>query len=86
MQTKQKRPSERFKRKVLARWRWSAARGRDLVQAALEIGVVAADLLVADAPGARAVPAGQPARRQVANRTVALSEKHLVIRAWADYR
>ncbi|MCY1056216.1 hypothetical protein [Nannocystis sp. SCPEA4] len=44
MQTKQKRPSERFKRKVLARWRWLAARGMDLEQAAIEIGVVAADL------------------------------------------
>jgi hypothetical protein len=44
MQTKQKRPSERFKRKVLARWRWLAARGVDLEQAALEIGVSAIDL------------------------------------------
>lgn len=44
MQTKQKRPSERFKRKVLARWRWLAARGVDLEQAASEIGVAVADL------------------------------------------
>jgi transposase len=44
MQTKQKRPSERFKRKVLARWRWLAARGVDLERAALEIGVSAIDL------------------------------------------
>jgi transposase len=44
MQTKQKRPSERFKRKVLARWRWLAARGVDLERAALEIGVSAAEL------------------------------------------
>lgn len=44
MQTKQKRPSERFKRKVLARWRWLAARGIDLEQAAIEIGVPVADL------------------------------------------
>ncbi|MBZ5713021.1 hypothetical protein [Nannocystis pusilla] len=41
---KQKRPSERFKRKVLARWRWLAARGMDLEQAASEIGVAVADL------------------------------------------
>ena len=44
MQTKQKRPSERFKRKVLARWRWLAARGVNVEQAALEIGVSAAEL------------------------------------------
>jgi hypothetical protein len=45
MQTKkQKHPSERFKRKVLARWRWLAARGVDLERAAVEIGVAAADL------------------------------------------
>ena len=44
MQTKQKRPSERFKRKVLARWRWLTARGVDLERAAIEIGVPVADL------------------------------------------
>ena len=27
MQSSLKRPSERYKRKVLARWRWMAARG-----------------------------------------------------------
>jgi hypothetical protein len=44
MQTKQKGPSERFKRKVLMRWRWLAERGMSLEQAALEIGVPTADL------------------------------------------
>lgn len=36
--------SEKFKRKVLARWRVLSARGVDLGQAAVEIGVVEADL------------------------------------------
>ncbi|MCY0990688.1 hypothetical protein OV203_26325 [Nannocystis sp. ILAH1] len=40
MQTKQKARSERFKRKVLARWRWLAARGVGIEKAAREIGVV----------------------------------------------
>lgn len=44
MQTKQKCPSERFKRKVLMRWRWLAERGMSPDQAALEIGVTMADL------------------------------------------
>lgn len=42
--TKQKRRSERFKRKALARWRLLAASGVSLEQAALEIGVTAAEL------------------------------------------
>ena len=44
MQAKQKRSSERFKRKVLMRWRWLAERGFSLEQAAREIGVETADL------------------------------------------
>lgn len=44
MQTKQRGPSERYKRKVLMRWRWLAERGRSLEQAAFEIGVTTADL------------------------------------------
>jgi hypothetical protein len=36
--------SERFKRKVLARWRVLSARGVDAGRAAVEIGVAAADL------------------------------------------
>lgn len=44
MQTKQKSPSERFKRKVLMRWRWLAERGISLDEAAREIGVTTADL------------------------------------------
>lgn len=44
MQTKQKGPSERFKRKVLMRWRWLAERGMSLDQAAREIGMTTADL------------------------------------------
>lgn len=44
MQTKQKGPSERLKRKVLMRWRWLAERGRSVEQAALEIGVPTVDL------------------------------------------
>jgi hypothetical protein len=44
MQTKPKGPSERFKRKVLMRWRWLAERGVSLEQAAREIGVTTADL------------------------------------------
>lgn len=44
MQTKQKSPSERFKRKVLMRWRWLAERGMSLDEAAREIGVTTADL------------------------------------------
>ena len=42
--TKQKGPSERFKRKVLMRWRWLAERGMSVEQAAAEIGVTIADL------------------------------------------
>ena len=42
--TKQKGPSERFKRKVLMRWRWLAERGVSVEQAALEIGVAMTDL------------------------------------------
>lgn len=42
--TKQKGPSERFKRKVLMRWRWLAERGLSVDQAALEIGVAMTDL------------------------------------------
>jgi len=38
--------SEKFKRKVLARWRVLSAGGVDLVRAAVEIGVAAADLEV----------------------------------------
>lgn len=44
MQAKQKSSSERFKRKVLMRWRWLAERGFSLEQAALEIGVGAVEL------------------------------------------
>lgn len=44
MQAKQKSASERFKRKVLMRWRWLAERGMGLEEAALQIGVEAADL------------------------------------------
>ena len=44
MQTKQKSPSERFKRKVLMRWRWLRGRGMSLEQAAVEIGVTTGDL------------------------------------------
>ena len=44
MQTKQKSPSERFKRKVLMRWRWLGGRGMSLEQAAVEIGVTTGDL------------------------------------------
>ena len=43
-ETKQKQRSERFKRKALARWRLLAASGVSLDQAALEIGVTAAEL------------------------------------------
>ena len=42
--TKQKGPSERFKRKVLMRWRWLTERGVSIEQAALEIGVAITDL------------------------------------------
>lgn len=42
--TKQKGPSERFKRKVLMRWRWLAERGVGVEEAALEIGVAMTDL------------------------------------------
>ena len=42
--TKQKGPSERFKQKVLMRWRWLAERGVSIEQAALEIGVAMTDL------------------------------------------
>ena len=45
METKQKQRSERFKRKVLARWRQLATSGVSLEQAALEIGVTAGELL-----------------------------------------
>lgn len=44
METKQKQRSERFKRKVLARWRLLATSGASLEQAALEIGVTAVEL------------------------------------------
>ncbi len=44
METKQKARSERFKRKVLARWRWLEAQGVELEQAASEIGVDLAEL------------------------------------------
>jgi len=44
MQAKQNSPSERFKRKVLMRWRWLAERGMSVEQGALEIGVGADDL------------------------------------------
>jgi len=44
MQAKQNSPSERFKRKVLMRWRWLAERGMSLELAAVEVGVEAADL------------------------------------------
>lgn len=40
----QKSPSERFKRKVLMRWRWLEGRGVGVEQAADEIGVAADDL------------------------------------------
>ena len=55
MKTKQKSPSERFKRKVLMRWQWLAKRGVSLDQAAREIGVATADLqdLRARGPSAR---------------------------------
>ena len=36
--------SVRFKRKVLARWRWLAARGVELEHAAIEIGVASTEL------------------------------------------
>lgn len=42
---RQKPRSERFKRKVLARWRQLATSGVSLEQAALEIGVTAGELL-----------------------------------------
>ena len=42
--TKQKSPSEKFKRKVLMRWRWLADRGMSVEQAAVEIGVTITDL------------------------------------------
>lgn len=38
------KPSEKFKRKVLARWRMLSARGVDPGRAAVEIGVAATDL------------------------------------------
>lgn len=44
METKQRQRSERFKRKVLARWRWLEARGVEVEQAAREIGVDLAEL------------------------------------------
>ncbi len=44
METKQRQRSERFKRKALARWRLLATRGVSLEEAALEIGVTAAEL------------------------------------------
>lgn len=44
METKQKQRSERFRRKVLARWRLLAASGVSLDQAAFEIGVTAVEL------------------------------------------
>ncbi|WP_434422038.1 hypothetical protein [Nannocystis pusilla] len=44
METKQKQRSERFKRKVLARWRLLAASGVSLEQAAQEIGVAVVEL------------------------------------------
>ena len=44
METKQRQRSERFKRKALARWRLLATRGVSLEEAALEIGVMAAEL------------------------------------------
>ncbi|WAS90523.1 hypothetical protein [Nannocystis punicea] len=44
METKQKRRSERFKRKALARWRLLATSGVSLGQAALEIGVTVEEL------------------------------------------
>lgn len=44
MQSSLKRSSERYKCKVLARWRWMAARGVGIEQAALEIGVAVEDL------------------------------------------
>lgn len=44
MEPKQKQRSERFKRKVLARWRLLAASGVSLGQAALEIGVTVVEL------------------------------------------
>ena len=44
METKQKQRSERFKRKALALWRLLATSGVSLEQAALEIGVTAAQL------------------------------------------
>lgn len=45
MQAKQKRTSERQKRKLVTRWRWLAARGVEVEAAALELGVAASDLL-----------------------------------------
>lgn len=45
VETKQKQRSERFKRKVVARWRLLAASGVSLEQAALEIGVTVVELL-----------------------------------------
>lgn len=44
METKQKRRSERFKRKALARWRLLATSGVSLEQAALEIGLTVEEL------------------------------------------
>lgn len=44
MKTTVKGPSIRFKKKVLARWRWLAARGMDLDRAAEEIGVESTEL------------------------------------------
>lgn len=44
METSEKKTSERFKRKVLARWRLLSAHGVATERAAAEIGVAVADL------------------------------------------
>ena len=44
MKTSQRKTSEAFKRKVLARWRLLSTRGWECERAAVELGVTAADL------------------------------------------
>lgn len=44
MKTSQKKTSEAFKRKVLARWRLLSTRGWECERAAVELGVASADL------------------------------------------
>jgi hypothetical protein len=48
--------SSRFKKKVLARWRWLSARGVGIEQAAEEIGVTVTELRSWMEDGGRSVP------------------------------